>query len=271
MKAANLPADWLEADLLLCDLLGWERHRLVLEPDRELNIDQIMAYEDRIRRRLNGEPVQYILGHREFMGLSFCVSTSVLIPRVETETLAEHVLSFVKGRCRADLLDIGTGSGALAVSLAHFLPDARVTAVDISPKALAVAQKNARRHGVSDRIRFLCGDLTAPLKGPYRADVLVSNPPYIPTGALSGLMREVADFEPRIALDGGADGLTFYRRLVHEGVPFIRPGGLLALEIGCDQGQAVSALLKDSGLFCKVSLLQDLSGLDRVVSGITHY
>jgi release factor glutamine methyltransferase len=124
---------------------------------------------------------------------------------------------------------------------------------------------------VLDRVRFLCGDLTAPLEETYRADVLLSNPPYIPTGELNGLMREVADYEPRIALDGGPDGLTFYRRLLQEGTLWIKPGGLLALEIGCAQGRAVSALLKDSGLFCQVSLLQDLSGMDRVVSGITHH
>lgn len=218
------------------------------------------AYRGLLDERGNHRPLQYITGEQEFMGILFFVNDKVLIPRQDTELLAEEARRRLSPG--DSLLDVCTGSGCLAVSLMKLVPGIRGTACDISAGALSVARENARRQQVD--VEFRQGDLFSPIEG--RFDVIVSNPPYIPTGEIEGLMEEVRRFEPMLALDGSEDGLYFYRRLAAEAPDFLRDGGWLLVEIGCDQGRAVAELFEEAG-FCEVNCKKDLAGLDRVVTG----
>lgn len=218
------------------------------------------AYRGLLDERGNHRPLQYITGEQEFMGILFFVNDKVLIPRQDTELLAEEARRRLSPG--DSLLDVCTGSGCLAVSLMKLVPGIRGTACDISAEALSVAWENARRQQVD--VEFRQGDLFSPIEG--RFDVIVSNPPYIPTGEIEGLMEEVRRFEPMLALDGSEDGLYFYRRLAAEAPDFLRDGGWLLVEIGCDQGRAVAELFEEAG-FCEVNCKKDLAGLDRVVTG----
>lgn len=218
------------------------------------------AYRGLLDERGNHRPLQYITGEQEFMGILFFVNDKVLIPRQDTELLAEEARRRLSPG--DSLLDVCTGSGCLAVSLMKLVPGIRGTACDISAEALSVARDNARRQQVD--VEFRQGDLFSPIEG--RFDVIVSNPPYIPTGEIEGLMEEVRRFEPMLALDGSEDGLYFYRRLAAEAPDFLRDGGWLLVEIGCDQGRAVAELFEEAG-FCEVNCKKDLAGLDRVVTG----
>jgi len=223
-----------------------------------------------VKRRIKGEPIQYIIGCQEFMGMDFRVDQRVLIPRRDTEILVEHVIRKVKEfEGPVHIVEVGTGSGAIAVSLAANLPKARVTAIDIDSGALEVAKGNATLHRVQERIVFLQGDLFEPLKdGPEtgRFDVLVSNPPYIPTVEIETLEVQVKDYEPRIALDGGWDGLDFYKRLASLAPGYLKPGALWAVEVGYNQADAVKGILEKVGIYTEIQLIKDLSGIDRVVS-----
>lgn len=213
-----------------------------------------------LARRLKGEPLQYVLGETEFMSLPFRVRPGVLIPRGDTECLVEEAIRLFKDQ-RAPLLgEMGCGSGAIAVSLGHYLPQAKIWATDISPQALEIARENACLNGVEERITFLEGDLLNPLQG-LKLDLLISNPPYIPRGELSLLARELSH-EPLLALEGGADGLDFYRRLAKESPAHLKKGGRLLLEIGWQQKEAVCALLKTEG-FVMERILWDLGGRER--------
>lgn len=218
------------------------------------------AYRGLLDERGNHRPLQYITGEQEFMGILFFVNDKVLIPRQDTELLAEEARRRLSPG--DSLLDVCTGSGCLAVSLMKLVPGIRGTACDISAEALSVARENARRQQVD--VEFRQGDLFSPIEG--RFDVIVSNPPYIPTGEIEGLMEEVRRFEPMLALDGSEDGLYFYRRLAAEAPDFLRDGGWLLVEIGCDQGRAVAELFEEAG-FCEINCKKDLAGLDRVVTG----
>lgn len=218
------------------------------------------AYRGLLDERGNHRPLQYITGEQEFMGILFFVNDKVLIPRQDTELLAEEARRRLSPG--DSLLDVCTGSGCLAVSLMKLVPGIRGTACDISAEALSVARENARRQQVD--VEFRQGDLFSPIEG--RFDVIVSNPPYIPTGEIEGLMEEVRRFEPMLALDGSEDGLYFYRRLAAEAPDFLRDGGWLLVEIGCDQGRAVAELFEEAG-FCEVNCKKDLAGLNRVVTG----
>ncbi len=240
-----------------------------MEPEWFIDKEITSKYLERLHRRLRGEPVQYILGHREFMGLDFHVNPSVLIPRGDTEVLVEYVIQECFSLKRPRILDLGTGSGAIAVSLAVLIKDAQIDAVDICAHALKVATKNARRHSVHPRIRFFQGDLFCSLSqiDPVEGyDVIVSNPPYIPRQVIEGLMIEVKDYEPIMALDGGPDGLLFYRRILKEGTPYVKPGGLLAVEIGYDQAASVQELFEETGMYGAVTLIPDLAGINRVAT-----
>ena len=251
-----------DALLLLLHALGISRAALHADPGRILTLDQQALYEDLILRRLASEPIQYITGEQEFYSLTLHVSPAVLIPRPETEFLVEAVLTEFGSHPTAPsirILDVGTGSGAIAIALAHHLPNAHVTATDISSAALAVASSNAARHHLSSRIRFVEADLLGALTpceaafdapgspasglGSLGWDATVSNPPYVPTADRATLHRQVRDFEPAAALFAGPDGLEVYRRLIPKARVALRPGGLLALEIGHGQRDAVAALL----------------------------
>jgi release factor glutamine methyltransferase len=248
-----------DALLLLLHALGISRAALHADPGRILTLDQQARYESLIRRRLANEPIQYITGEQEFYSLALHVSPAVLIPRPETESLVEAVLTEFDPASRLQILDIGTGSGAIAIALAHHLPNAHVTATDISSAALAVASSNAARHQLSSRIRFVEADLLdalAPCEATFDApgspasalgslgwDAIVSNPPYVPAADRATLHPQVRDFEPAAALFAGPDGLEVYRRLIPQARVALKPGGLLALEIGHGQRDTVAALL----------------------------
>jgi len=231
----------LEAELLLAHLLGVERPALYVRWDEDVPAQAAGRLAGLVERRRRGEPLAYITGRREFMGLEFTVTPDVLVPRPETELLVETALNFLVAADPAPrAADVGTGSGAIAVSLAAYHPAVRVVAVDLSEAALAVALVNARRHGVADRVSFLHGDLLSGLEGPF--DLVAANLPYIPSGELDGLPDEVR-CEPRAALDGGPDGLDPYRRLVPQAERVLRPGGWFLAEMAPAQEAAFLALV----------------------------
>jgi release factor glutamine methyltransferase len=249
----------LEAEVLLSHTLGISRASLLAHPERVLTPGQYAACVALIERRASGYPLPYLTGRTEFCGLEFEVTPEVLIPRPETETLVELALA-----CRPmTVVDVGTGSGCIAVSLAVFLPQVTVYAIDISHAALAVARRNAERHHVSDRVRLLAGDVLSPRPGPV--DLVVSNPPYIPSSECALLPPSVRNYEPRIALDGGPDGLTFIRRLLKESPAVLRPGGNLLIEIGSTQGEDACHLARAILPQAKVTLHKDMAGRDRVL------
>lgn len=251
-----------DAELLLCATIDLDRVGLYLNYDRPLNPAELGAFRERVGRRARREPLQHILGQTEFWSLPFTVSPAVLIPRADTEVLVEESLKRATGSCA--ILDVGTGSGAIAIALAHELPTASVTAVDISPDALAVALKNASANGVEERVVFRQADLGALPGGPY--DLIVANPPYIPAAEMPGLMPEVRDFEPHLALNGGGDGLDCYRRLLPAAAACLKSGGWLLVEVGCGQAPQVLGLFQTSGL-AETFTARDLAGIERVVGG----
>lgn len=217
-----------------------------------------------VERRRRGEPIQYILGETEFYGLPFRVTRDVLIPRPETEHLVERVIELAARFDLPRIVDIGAGSGAIAVALAHKLPNARVTAIDISDTALAIAEENAVRNSVEEKIRFLQGDLLASVST-ESFEIIISNPPYVPTADRDSLAVEVRDHEPELALFAGEDGLAIYRRLIPAAFAQLVPGGFLALEIGYGQQEPIRALLHESG-FTAIEFLPDLQQIPRVAS-----
>ncbi|TAJ09465.1 MAG: peptide chain release factor N(5)-glutamine methyltransferase [Nitrospirae bacterium] len=255
---------------LLERALGTTGLRLRVESDHPVSEEHRNLAWSLLARRASGEPLQYLLGTQEFCGLDFEVGPAVLIPRPETELLVQELtqLSERPANGNAPLVaDIGTGSGCIAVALVHALPKAMVYATDLSAEALDIACRNAGRHGVTERVRFLEGDLLAPLAGlglEGRLAAVVSNPPYIPAGDLSGLQREVRR-EPRLALDGGPDGLTLYRRLLHEAKPYLALGGTLALEVGQGQAGPVCRMAEESGGYESIQVRRDEAGIERVV------
>ncbi len=254
----------LEAELLLTATLAMDRVGLYVNFERPLDAKELSDYREKVRRRANREPVQYILGETEFWSLPIKVSPAVLIPRADTEVLVEEAVE--KCVSPAHILDVGTGSGAIAIALAHELPDCRVTALDCSKEALAIASGNAVSNNVAGRVTCLEGDLRDLPKGPF--DMMVSNPPYIPTRDWETLMPEVRDHEPRLALDGGGDGLEAYRQLAVQAGQILTAGGWLLVEVGINQAKDVSALFRAAGLV-EVAQRDDYAGIPRVVMGKT--
>ena len=238
--------------------LAW----LIAHEDEPLAADAAGPFCDLIERRLAGEPIQYITGEAEFYGLPFHVNRDVLIPRPETEHLVEKVMALAAEFVRPKIVDVGTGSGAIAVALAHALPFAEITATDISADALAVAKANAARNGVADRVRFFKGDLLEAVAGEH-FDIVISNPPYVPESDRTTLDVEVRDYEPAQALFAGEDGLQIYRRLIPAAFGALVPGGFLALEIGYGQRAGIEALLVREG-FAGIEFIPDLQGIARV-------
>ncbi|HZW82648.1 MAG TPA: peptide chain release factor N(5)-glutamine methyltransferase [Candidatus Deferrimicrobium sp.] len=252
-----------DAEVLLAQVLKTERIELYLSPKRYLSPLESQSFLRWIQRRGEREPLQYITGTQEFMSLNFTVTPAVLIPRQDTEVLVEQCLEWASHQPKSlQILDLCTGSGAIAVSLAYYLPKAEVWAVDISPAALQVAKLNAEKHLVN--ISFLQGDLAQPVAG-QRFNLVTANPPYIPAAEITKLSPEVGGAEPKLALDGGTDGLDFYRRLARELPAVLQAGGRVMLEIGWNQGQQVEEILLQAG-FSEVRVLQDLGGRDRVVA-----
>lgn len=278
LAAAGVADAGREAAWLLGHVLGCSAGALLARRDEPLPAEAWEAYEALVARRSAREPLQYILGTAEFLGLTFRVTPAVLIPRLDTAVLVEEAVARLRAwRAAAGgpaapagelrVADIGTGSGAIAVAVAHLLPEAQVVAVDVSAAALAVAEENARRNGVAGRVRFRLGDLAAPLaEEGGRFAAILSNPPYIPEGDIPGLMPEVRDWEPRLALAGGQDGLAFFRRLAREAAPLLLPGGFLGVEVGIGQAPAVAALFREAGLV-DVAVYRDTAGVERAVFG----
>ncbi len=254
----------LDAEVLLLHLIGRDRAFLIAHSSDLLTAECTLRYYAMIDRRLTAEPIQYIVGEAEFYGLPFRVNRDVLIPRPETEHSVEKVLELARELENPRIVDVGTGSGAIAVALAAHLPSAAITATDISPAALALARENAAANTVSERIRFLAGDLLAPVAG-EQFDVVVSNPPYVAETDNMGLSAEVRDFEPWQALFAGADGLAIYRRLIPQAFNVLVPGGSIVLEIGYGQQEAVAELLAQAG-FSDLAFTPDLQGIPRVAS-----
>jgi release factor glutamine methyltransferase len=256
----------LTIELLLAHVLGKKRLELYLEFEREVDNTQLESLRELVRRRADGEPIQYITGEAEFHGLKFLVDRRVLIPRPETELLVETVLQDPPGAAGAApvLVDLCTGSGCIAVTLATRCAGAIVYALDVSEDALAVARMNAERHGVEKNIRFFRGDLLQALPENARADAIVSNPPYVATGDLAALPKEVRDFEPWLALDAGKDGLDVYGRIAAQAAGRLTSSGRLYLELGAGQRAAVEDILGAHG-FNMDRVVRDLQGHDRVL------
>lgn len=268
----------LDAQLLLCYTLNVDKIYIYTHKDEQIDAEAVDKFLKLIKKRSQGYPLQYILGTQEFMGLDFFVKEGVLIPRPDTETLVEHIINVVKSgyfgeKKTINIVDIGAGSGAITLSLAHYLDNAHVYSIDISDSALEVTDINRKRLKLESRVELLKGDLLEPLDflSLYgMIDIIVSNPPYIPSKEIGTLQTEVAEYEPRLALDGGDDGLDYYRRIVSESIPYLSEKGVIAFEIGYNQGSEVKQLLNNSGYFKRIEIKKDLSGHDRVVTGYRH-
>lgn len=266
LKSKGVEAAKLEAEILLAYVLGCPRIELYARYGEQPADAERAKFKELITRRVGGWPVAYLVGSRAFYLLTFDVDPAVLIPRSDTETLVLEALKRLKPLTAPEVLDVGTGSGCIAISLAHQKKDARVTATDVSPDALAVARRNATKCGVADRVTFLQGDLFAALPPGNTFDLIASNPPYIAQGEFPSLSPDVRDHEPRIALDGGPDGLAFYRRIASGVSPFLKPGGSLLLEIGYTQEAAVRGLLAERPELEVGATLKDMGGHPRVVT-----
>jgi len=265
LKRHGAESPRLDAEVMLAHVLGYERVQLYTHYEDVVGEGPRKRYRELVKRRAEGAPVAYLVERKEFYSLRFDVTPAVLIPRPETEYVVLGFLEAAKGLEAPTAVDVGTGSGCLAVSCTKHHPSARFVAIDVSPEALDVARRNAERHGVADRIEFLEGDLLAPVAGRPAFDLIVSNPPYIPTGDIEGLEPGVRDFEPRLALDGGADGLDCYRRLVEQAIPLLKPGGRLILEIGEAQDEDVRGLLARHPEYRILPTVRDLQNYPRVV------
>lgn len=268
LELSGVPDADLDAWYLLEFVTGISKARYYGNPEAGMEEEEVLRYRDVIRQRAERIPLQHITGEQEFMGFSFQVNEHVLIPRQDTETLVEEALGVLKPKM--EILDLCTGSGCILLSLLKLgekqgIAGLKGTGADISREALKVAEENGRRLEIpGDRVAWIRGDLFEKLEGPF--DLLVSNPPYIPSGELAGLQEEVRLHDPALALDGHEDGLYFYRRIAAEAGKYLRDGAFLMLEIGWDQGEAVRGLLEAAG-YREVEVKKDLSGNDRVVRG----
>ncbi len=287
LRAAGNEEAHLEAELLLLRALRWNRVRLYQRLANAMAPAAYARYQRLINRRLAHEPLAYILGHREFFGLDFLVTPAAIIPRPETEVLVELTIAYARDRFAGApfvLVDVGVGCGAIAVAVAVNLLNAQILAIDISKRALALARRNAHRHGAGDRITFLWGDLLMPLKSHpgrsepnpaasldsgLKANIIVANLPYVATADWAAAAPEIREHEPRRGLDGGPDGLRLIRRLLRQAPAHLRAGGALFAEIGDGHGPAVASLARAAFPAARVEIKPDLAGLDRVLAVYT--
>lgn len=262
----HIPGARLDAEVLLAHVLKMDRVQLYVKYDLPLKEEELEAYRELVLKRVKRVPVAYLTGKKEFMSLELMVNGDVLIPRPETELLVEEIINYCKeqGYTSPNIVDIGTGNGAIAVALGYYLPEARVLGIDISEEALKVASLNIKKHGLEERVKVLKGDLLEPLirMGKKNVDLVVSNPPYIDEAGMEELSPEVKQ-EPALALKGGSDGLTFYRKIIPQASKVLKAGGSLFLEVGAQQGEAVQALF--DGVWSDIVLKQDYAGQDRII------
>jgi release factor glutamine methyltransferase len=256
----------LDAEVLLASALDSDRVRLVIESERVLEANELSLYRSLIERRRRGEPVAYILGRREFYGLDLVVDSRALVPRPDSEILVEVAIERTRARSQyGRALDLCTGSGCVAIAFAKARPTWRVSGTDVSPEAVMLAAENVRRHGVAHSVATLAGDLFEPVAG-ERFELVTANPPYVPSAEIAGLAADIRDFEPHQALVGGPDGLDLVRAVIAAAPEHLVPGGVLALEVGFDQAERVTALFEQAG-FGNLSRRRDYGGHERVVSG----
>lgn len=260
----NIDTKRLDAEILLCHVLNCQRIDLTINKDKLLDDTALSVFYDFIKRRAKNEPVSYITGKKEFMSLELCVGEGILIPRPDTEILVEEIIKLYNGK-NVNILDLCTGSGAIAVSLAYYLKKAFVTAVDKFDICLDAALKNINTFALSDRVCVIKGDVLENLVIDKDFDCVVSNPPYIRTEVLSTLPSDVKDYEPLYALDGGCDGLIFYRKITDFAKSKLKSGGILGFEIGFDQGDAVKEIIDKTNSFKEIEIIKDLSGQNRVI------
>jgi len=268
-REANISFPEEDALDLIMAVTGLDEAGLILQGTEFLSPEAVETLSDYSERRLSGEPVDHILGWRDFYGRRFHISRDVLSPRADTETLIEHTLAAIKDIDAPRILDLGTGSGAILITLLAEKPDATGIGIDISKAALKIAQNNAKKLGVETRATWLCGDWFAPLNENTRFDAILSNPPYITAAAMHTLDTEVKDYDPHIALQGGDDGLEAYRQILDAAKNWLTSNGWIGLEIGFDQNTGVRDLLEAAG-FTQIDSQKDLSGHDRVVCAITN-
>lgn len=253
----------IDARVIMCSVLNCDKLFLTVHRDDEMAKENEDKFFKLVKRRSIHEPLGYILNYKEFMSLDFYVDKNVLIPRPDTEILVEKVISFFEGKAPC-IIDMCTGSGAIAVSLAKYIPNSSVTGLDISEEVLKIAKLNAEKNGVENQCSFVLHDALKPYE--FMADAIVSNPPYIPTEVVKGLDKTVKEFEPYIALDGGDDGLMFYRAITENSKYSLKQGGLLAFEVGVDLADEVCTLMESE--FSDIGTIRDLAGIERVVYGI---
>ncbi len=268
LEAAGIPSARLDAEVLLAFCLNCDRAEFFKNPERQMSQDQMTAFQKMIARRLAFEPVAYITGRKAFWSFTLEVNPDVLIPRPDTEIIVEETIAVCRTRTldRPRILDVGTGSGAIALALAKEIPEARIIATDISPAALAVAQKNARALGLAKTVSFMLGDLFDKVPGTF--DLIVSNPPYIGADEYETLESGVRDFEPRVALWAGQTGVEFYEKLIYQAPSRLAEKGWLLLEIGAKQDKQVSAIMTATpGFYEDISVRADYAGLPRVIKG----
>jgi len=267
-RREGLSTPRLDAEVLLAETLGVDRVGLYTHFDQPLHPEELARFKKLFQRRLQREPVAYIIGRREFWSLTFKVTPDVLIPRPETEILVAEALNVLSSPTRTArhfrILEMGTGSGAISVALAREFPSASVLATDLSAKALIVAQENASRLGVGERVQFLRGDLFVPVEKEFAFDLIITNPPYIAEEDFPSLPPEVRGFEPRLALDGGKDGLNFFRRVLPRVGEFLNPGGWFLAEIGDGQGGKIRQIAEGNPEFVSCGFVRDLAGIERV-------
>ena len=266
LRAAGVSEARRDAGLLIMHALACDRAFLIAHGDDVIDTDAHTKLRRAVARRARGEPLQYITGRQEFYGLDFEVTPDVLIPRPETELLVEAALELLRDTRAPRLCDVGTGTGCISITLLYERRDARAVALDISPAALAVAARNAARHGVAARLQLTVSDCFAALAPTTeRFDMILSNPPYVAEADLAGLQREVREFEPRVALTPGGDGLAVIRRLLADAPQYLAPGGQLLFEIGFNQHEAVAQLI-DKSVWTLLDIRQDLQGIPRTVA-----
>lgn len=274
LKKSNIENFKSECFILLGNVIHKDTAFMLTYPKYKLSLAQYNTFMNYITRRCKNEPLQYILGSQEFMGLNFKVNSSVLIPRQDTEILIETVLENLPQKEKIFILDVGTGSGCVAISLAHFIKNSYVVALDISKPALDIAYHNASENKVLDRTYFLESDILSGLQKPdskihdivtKKFDIIVSNPPYISFDEMKTLSTDVLDFEPHLALYGGIDGLDFYKKIINQSTKFLKTNGIMAFEVGYNQALSVSSLMQNE--FKDIRIIKDLNKIDRVVIG----